>query len=296
MSDKLKSLKEIRQEKEKKLTKQNSAVPFPGWKSLEDEKNQEKPRIIFTVKDAGGQVVNTVDGTNKKGFNRVTWNLSYANRTGIKLKVPKKIEDNFLGNPFLATPGTYTVTMSKQIDGKTTQLADPVSFLIQPLEKGVLPANPHEEIASFREFYQKFQEDMTATNTNLQKSKGIVNAMMRALDQAKQPTNELTSRIYAAKQQLLQIDKIMNGSTAKNEIGERNSLSPNDGSFIGIVALRNTYGPTGNHKAAFNRAKKQLSDIKSQLKTIVDSTIPAIEQELKNAGAPYIEGQGLIKN
>jgi hypothetical protein len=62
------------------------------------------------------------------------------------------------------------------------------------------------------------------------------------------------------------------------------------------VALRNTYGPTGNKKAAFNRAKKQLSDIKSQLKTIVDTTIPAIEQDLKKAGAPYIEGQGLIKN
>jgi photosystem II stability/assembly factor-like uncharacterized protein len=296
LSDKLKSLKEIRQEKEKKLTKQNSAVPFPGWKSLEDEKNQEKPRIFFTIKDAGGQVVNTVDGINKKGFNRVAWNLSYANRTGIKLKAPKKMENNFLGNPYLATPGTYTVTMSKQVDGKTTQLADPITFVIQPLEKGALTAKPHEEIASFRELYQKFQEDMTATNTNLQESKAIVNAMMRALDQAKQPTNELTSRIYEVKQQLLQIDKIMKGSTAKNEIGERNSLSPNDGSFIGIVALRNTYGPTGNQKAAFNRAKKQLSDIKSQLKTIVDTTIPAIEQDLKKAGAPYIEGQGLIKN
>ena len=296
LSDKLKTLKEIRQKKEKKLAKQNSAVPFPGWKVLEDEKNQEKPRIFFTIKDAGGQVVNTVVGTNKKGFNRVAWNLSYANRTGIKLKVPKKVENNFFGNAYLATPGTYTVTMSKQVDGKTTQLAEPVSFVIQPLEKGALPAKPHEEIASFRELYQKFQEDMTATNTNLNESKAIVNAMMRALDQAKQPSKELTSRIYATKQQLLQIDKIMNGSTAKNEIGERNSLSPNDGSFIGIVALRNTYGPTGNHKAAFNRAKKQLSDIKSNLKTIVETTIPALEQELKNAEAPYIEGQGLIKN
>jgi photosystem II stability/assembly factor-like uncharacterized protein len=296
LSDSIKSLKVIRQEKEKKLIKQNSAVTFPGWQALEDEQNQENPRIIFTIKDDGGQVVNTVEGTNKKGFNRVTWDLSYADRTGIKLEVPKVMEDDFLGNTYLATPGTYTVTMSKQVDGKTTQLADPVTFTVQSLEKGALPAKPHEEITSFRDLYQKFQEDLTATNTSLEKSKAILSAMMRAIDQAKQPTSALTSRIYATKQKLLQIDKILNGSSAKKEIGERNSLSPKDGSFIGTVALRNTYGPTANHKASLNRAKNQLSELKTQLKTIVETTIPALEQELKDAGAPYIEGQGLIKN
>ncbi len=39
-----------------------------------------------------------------------------------------------------------------------------------------------------------------------------------------------------------------------------------------------------------------LTDIKAQLKDVNDTVMPAIETALKNAGAPWIEGQGLMKN
>ena len=51
--------------------------------------------------------------------------------------------------------------------------------------------------------------------------------------------------------------------------------------------------PTANHKAAVERAKAQLSRIKAKLNTLVKNVLPGIEQDLKNAGAPMIEGQGL---
>ena len=86
LPDKFKSQKEIRQEKEKELNKSLTDVPFPGWEALEDEKNKEEPTILLTIKDSQGNVVNTLPGTNKKGFNRVAWNLGYANREGISLE------------------------------------------------------------------------------------------------------------------------------------------------------------------------------------------------------------------
>jgi len=39
-----------------------------------------------------------------------------------------------------------------------------------------------------------------------------------------------------------------------------------------------------------------MPQIKSKLKTIIERDISQIENELEKSGAPWIEGQGLIKN
>ncbi|MEM8848246.1 MAG: glycosyl hydrolase, partial [Bacteroidota bacterium] len=296
LPEKLKSLKEVRKENEKDVNKQNSNINFPGWEALDKETNQEKPSIFLVVKDNDGNTINTVNGTNKKGFNRVSWNLSHANRTGVPLKKPKKGGNNFFGSPFRATPGTYTVELYQNIDGTVTQLSGGQSFEVKRLSEGALPAKPTDEIDAFRNGFQEFRQDLMATNTVLEKSLTKLEAMQRALGQAKKPTPGLNSKIHNAKTSLLQLKSVMKGSAAKNEVGERNAPSPEDGSFIGFVALGNTYGPTGNQKAAFQRANSQLQDVKKELNVFVKNTIPRLESELKAAGAPWIEGQGLIQN
>lgn len=296
LPEKLKSLKESRNEKEKALNKQNSSISFPGWNALEDEKNQEKPSVVLLVKDSQGNVINTVKGTNKKGFNRVSWNLSHADRVGVKLKKPKGGDDDFFGSPYLATPGKYTVELYKKIDGDWTQLSEAQTFEVKPLAKGALPAKPTSEIDGFREMYQEYRQDLSATNAVLDKGLSKIDAMQRALEQAKHPTAALSSKIHATKTQLLALNKQMKGSPAKNEVGEKNPPSPQDGTFIGLVALRNTYGPTGNQKAAMERAKNHLKELKKELSALTNTTIPSLEAELKASGAPWIGGQGLIQD
>lgn len=296
LPEKLESIKDTRTKKEKELTKQSSSIPFPGWEVLQDEKNQEGPAIVLMVRDAAGNLVNMVNGKNKKGFNRVSWNLTFANRTGVKLEAPKKVGDDedFFGSPFQATPGTYTVGLYTYNDGQLEQLSESQSFEVKSLREGALPRKTTEEIDAFRRSYQEFRQELMATTMVLNEGKEKVGAMKRALEQAERPTSELLQRIYAAREKLLELDAVVNGNAAKNEVGERNPPSPQDGTFIGIVALRNTYGPTGNQRKALNRAENQLNEVKGQLRTLVNTTLPGIEQALKNAGAPWIEGQGLI--
>ncbi|WP_420399604.1 WD40/YVTN/BNR-like repeat-containing protein [Flagellimonas sp.] len=296
LPEKLKTLKEERAKREKTLNKQKSSIAFPGWEALDKENNQEKPELVLLVRDAAGNVVNSVKGTNKKGFNRVSWDLKYADRTGIKLEKPKGGDDDFLGSPYTATPGNYSVTLYQRVNGELKELSESQNFEVKPLRKGALPAKPTSEIDAFRKQFQAFQQNMTATNTNLDRSIAKVDAMKRAFDQASNPTAALSSKIYDVRSQLQAIKKTMTGSPSRNEVGEKNPPSPGDGAFIGQVALGNTYGPTGNHKAALQRASKQLSDVKKELNALIKSTIPSIEAELKAAGAPWIEGQGLIED
>ncbi|WP_343486296.1 glycosyl hydrolase [Allomuricauda sp. d1] len=297
LPEKLESLKDKRTKKEKELTKQEANIPFPGWEAFENEKQQEGPSVVLMVKDAQGNLVNTVKGTNEKGMNRVAWDLTHAERSGVPLKKPEPSdEDGFFGSSNMATPGTYSVSLHQNVDGTLTQLAGPMDFQVEKLRDGALPAKPTSEIDAFRNDFQEFQQNLMAVNTTLDKSLKLVDAMKRAYGQAKKPSAQLYENIHEAKSKLLEMKTTMRGNAAKNEIGERNPPTPGNGSFIGFVALTNTYGPTENHKKAFGRAEKQLNDVKSDLRTMVETTLPGLETALKEADAPWIEGQGLPKD
>ena len=291
MPKKIKSLKDTRKAKEKK-----GNANFPGWDALEDEANQDGPSIYLIVKDDNGNVVNRVKGTNKKGFNRVNWKLNYPSKSGEKLTAPRPQRNFFGGGGIMATPGDYTVTLVKRVDGKTTILQEPKHFKVVPMYDGTLKRKSFDEMNAFREEVYSFQQDLTATNLVMSNSLKLVDAMKRAAYKTSRTSDDLLQKINAVRITLLGIEKELRGNKIKGEIGERSNPTPNDANRIGRMALSNTYGPTGNHKAALNRAKKQLLGIKSQLQNVTSNVFPTLEQELKKAGAPWIEGQGLIKN
>lgn len=297
LPEKMESLKEQRIKTEKKLTEQNANIPFPGWDALAKESQEDAPAMLLVIKDGKGNLINTVKGKNSKGFNRVAWDLTYADRTGVPLKAPKTSDgDEFEGSPFMVTPGTYTATLYKAEGGILTALAEPNTFEVKNLKEGALPSKPDEEIEVFRTRFQEFQQNLMATNTAIEMASAKLNAMQRAYQQAQKPSIALFSAIGDARKTLNGIQEVMSGNPAKNEVGERNALSPQDGSFIGYAALSNTYGPTENHKKAFTRAEKQLKELKDKVSVLVNTAIPGLETQLKEAGAPWIEGQGLLKN
>jgi hypothetical protein len=288
MSDRLKSLKDARKAREKQNT------DFPGWDALEKEKNQEGPEILLMVKDSDGNLINTVKGTNKKGFNRINWRLNYPSKSGERLTSQQG--SGLGGGSIMVTPGTYTVTLAKRVDGNTTVLQGPTEFNVVPMYEGALPRKSYDEMNQFREVVFAFQQDLTATNTMLTRALQTVEAMKRAANKTTAPNDALLRQINTAKTELLTLQKEMRGHPVKREIGERSDPTPNDGNRAGFSAFSNTYGPTGTQKASLNRAHNQLQQVKAKLKTLIEATLPVIESGLKEAGAPWIEGQGLIEN
>lgn len=289
MPNKLKSKKDIRKDKEKK-----GKGKFPGWDELEQESREEGPTLLLVIKDENGQVVNTVKGSNKKGFNRVSWNLTHPRKSGERLQAPRG-RGGFRGGGILATPGTYTVSLVKQINGAQTVLQGPEPFEVVPLLEGALPRKPYRDTDAFREATFAFQQDLTATNIALANSTKTVDAMLRAFAKASSPSESLYKRLYDTKIALLDIDKELHGNSIKDEIGERSNPTASDGASLGRY-LGNTYGPTQEHKGLLSRVQSQLRSVKAKLEPIVNSTLPDLESDLKKAGAPWVEGQGLIKN
>jgi photosystem II stability/assembly factor-like uncharacterized protein len=286
MPDKIKSKKDLRKGNEKE-----GNVKFPGWEALEEENRQDGPSIVLVIKDDNGNVINTINGKNKKGFNRVSWNLSYPSKSGERLQARRS-----RGGGVMVTPGNYTVTLVKRIDGVNTVLQGPEPFKVVPLYDGSLPRKSFEEMNTFREAAFAFQQDLTATNIALSKSQQTIDAMLRALNKATTPSDDLYKQLNETKIALLDIDKELHGDEIKDEIGERSNPTASDGNSLGWRALGNTYGPTGEHKALLSRVQSQLKKVKDKLLPILNETLPKLQSDLQKTGAPWVEGQGLIKN
>ena len=281
----IKSLKDTRKENEKNA----SSITFPSWDALDAEKNQSLPSIILTVKNDNGQVVKTVKGTNQKGFNRVNWSLDVAERFGESLQLRNGQESQIL-----TTPGQYSVVLSIWVDGKMTFQSEEKSFSVVPTADGALPRKDLQETLAFQEEFEKFMQSLSSTQDVLSKTQQLTNAMERALDKAPNFSAELKTALHDLKQKLNVINIELNGSPSKAEIGEKDLLNPNSGAFIGMVALSSsTYGPTANHQAALKTAAKLLTKVQSTLKSIVEDEVPDFEKQLKDLGAPWIEGQGI---
>jgi photosystem II stability/assembly factor-like uncharacterized protein len=288
LTEKITTLKAERKKKEKKLMKENRDISFPGWDAIELEKEQESPKIIFTITDKDGNLINTIEGKAGTGMQRVAWNLRKASKNGIR------IGSNFNRGGSMVTPGEYKVVMSKIVEGATTQIAGPLSFNVKPLRSGALQGASYDEIIAFSEMLTDFQQDITATNTELQNCEKRLAAMKIAAGKTTKPEPGIVSQIYDASQKIKKLDLDINGYDAKNEVGARNRPSPNSRMFVGFRGLNTTYGPTAMHKETVETGKSELAKAKTGIAELSNSVLPEIEKALKEAGAPWIEGQGLI--
>jgi len=278
-----------RQEREQALD-EGEDVPFPGWDALEAEQREQGPVVLVVVKDENGTVVNRVAGPTSAGFHRVNWDLEYPSKDVVDLGSEE------FGAPgddgFMATPGTYTATLTKIEEGTMTTLSDPITFEVVPLREGTLDGAPHEEIAAFREEVEALQQDLSTTANTLEQQLDKVHAMQTALARAEREAPQLVTQLHEARTQLLDLREAMEGSEAKDEIGERDPPTPSSRLFVGYRALRTTYGPTEMHREMIAVGRSELATIQSQLDDLVENVMPELESALEAAGAPPLENSG----
>ncbi len=292
LKDNLKTAKENRQEKEKSLKKKNKDIAFPGWKAVEDERREPKPQIWLTVRNKKGDVVRRVKGTNKKGFNRVAWDLSLPDSSAI---VKTKIEPlDFIPTNFLTEPGDYTVSLAKQVNGQVTELQGPKSFTVERMNKGALQGAKVEKTVAFWREINSVRRDSSATHHVLTSAMDKVKMLKLAVAESLAAPGDIDKQIHEIRDQLLEINHRLNGDQSRSEVylsNVKTVLNLIDVAELGTIF--STYGPTPTHKLSLQQAKTQLKLEKSKLRNITEELIPALEDKLKVMGAPYITGQVL---
>jgi photosystem II stability/assembly factor-like uncharacterized protein len=289
LKDGLKTLKDVRQAKEKALKKDNKAVSFPGWEAVEAEASQKAPSIWLTVRDNNGNTIRRIKGESKKGFHRTAWDLRYPSPNAVSAVSGD-------GSGSLVAPGTYSVSLSKEVDGVVTELQAPQTFVVEQLRKGSLEGSTPEQAVAFWQELADAQRVASALGQVLSQTTERLPLLEQAIGRSRAAPGGLDAEYVAIRNTLNKLDRQLNGLKAKRAVGEDTAPSINSRlRAVGVGTGRSTYGATPTLRRSLQIAQEEIGIFRAELDRVVTQMIPAFEAKLEAAGAPWVSGQALPK-
>ena len=289
LKDSLKTGKETRLEVEKNLEKQGKSISFPGWDNIKKEDLEAPPSIILTVKDENGQVVRRINGPITAGINRVSWDLRYPNvePTILQVRKDKEIWDLDPVGP-LVSPGTYTVTLSKCIDGKTTLLSKPQAFVVESLAIASLPAKDQKEVLAFQQKAGKLMRAIRGSDAALTNALEQIKYMKKAFLDTPDADPNWSEETRKLELTLLNLQYEL--------LGNRTLELRTEPSPLSIIArvnqhLLSTAEVTTTTKHDYEIAAESFAELLGKIKQAVDVDLKKLEDQLEAAGAPWTPGR-----
>ncbi len=284
LKEDLKSLKELRIEKEKKLKESNSDIPFPGWEAVEAELHEDEPLLVFSVKDASGKVVNHVKAPAKKGIHRVSWDLRHASGNLLDPESDTALKVESRG--FMLSPGTYSVSLYALNKGVVDRLTEAVSFQVKPLYEQVLePATP-AEIEAYRRELEAARLEYESVRKALQETSERITVLKTAAFRMEADAGALLEEVYRAEAEAQKLNELVNGKQTQQQVGEQEGSTLATRWSVAQQGLSTSYGPTAMHRENLQLGIEELKPITGQLRSLKNTTLPALEEKLRKAGAP----------
>ncbi len=293
-NDTYKSLKDKRTEIETALIKNRKDAKYPDYETLKAELNENKPSLVFTIKNSDGQVVKKEFKTPKEGLQRFQWDLRYT------LQKPINLNKSSFYNPWeavdegtLVEPGTYTVEMDLYKDGELIALVSPVSFEVIGLDNTVMPAENRAAKVAFQKQVSQLEADFEACQKIIGESNTKLNYIKSAIKRSELPYAELSKSVLDIENKLKALDVALYGDPAKTKLDIGQPKSP--AARIGIISYEQKYStsaPTKTHKDSYKIAKVEITTLKQKAESIFNSDIKQLEEKLIKAGAPYTPGRG----
>lgn len=291
--DELKTLKTIRKEIEKTKIEQKQAVYYPSLDSLRMEDQQFEPYYLFTIRDAAGNIIRHLKATGSKGLQKIQWDM----RAPIPDPVTNRsspAEDQLFSSEqqgYLVGPGTYSVQMSKVIDGVITDIGNRQNFNLIPLNNSSLPLpDPNDNLKFFQQV-DKLSKAVSAINDIVEQMKNRIHNVDLACQDIQSSTGSILERNNNLRKNLLANIIILQGdpTAGSREFETKTSINDRIGGIQGAL-----YGTTSAvpdfYKASYQIAAKQFGNCLKELKTI-NTELESLEKEIELKNAPYTPGR-----
>jgi photosystem II stability/assembly factor-like uncharacterized protein len=284
LKEDLQTSKEKRQERESNMG-ELSNIPFPGFDQLDKEASENEPSIWFTVKDQNGLIVNKIKGPSKAGIHRVNWALDQpidrvVTSTG-----------NSEGMNLLASPGRYTVSMSKY-DGKSyTEVSEAQNFEVKAMRTPSLQGSSLDELAAFWSAFNNLVKKESYQSNTLESLESKVKLVKAAADRSSLPlSSDVFSRIESIRGSLIELNKARNGSASQAKPGEKTKPTIGERLFAIQLGISNsTYGPTAFHNKNIEIINRQLNRDEGILQELNEG-LRGIANIIRENGGPMIMG------
>jgi hypothetical protein len=293
LKEKLTTRKERRKEAEKKAEKSGTTPPYPTYDELRAEDEEKEPSILLIVRDGAGEVVRRITGPRGKGVHRVAWDLRYPASNPVRLKKP---EDRSSGRRSpagpLALPGSYSVTLAKEVDGEVTTLADPETFEVVPLELATFAAQDRAEVLAFR-------KKVARLNRAVRGALGVAGEAESRLAHIRHAVLDTPAADPVLLAEIDSTQKRLNGILVKlrgdRTLSKRNEPTPPSisGRVRQVVSNQwnTTSAPTQTQRDAYQYAGTEFAAVLAELRTLIEDDLARLEAKLEASGAPWTPGR-----
>ena len=279
----LKSLKEKRKLKERK----ESQAVFPSWKSLDAELREIPNSLWLIVSDKQGKLIQKIKAPHKKGLQKVTWNLSYGETASVKLGQKSRRVNRWNKGP-LVLPGNYYVQLWQKNANNLKPLSEKIELSVINAHQPSLSPKPAEQTLAFYEAVKDTELNLLKVNDQFSMLSKKMKSLNDIMNKIGEPNTQLQSDYYQLRQSFLNIQKLIEGNLAKQELRESDIITPQSSFFVARRALGTTYGPTKLHLENLEFSRRSLKEIETLINSFEKTDLSDFEQKLKSVGDYYI--------
>ncbi len=292
VKDRIETLKEKRQATEKKDVAAGEPVPYPSFDEMRAEDQEQAPYLLFTIRDEAGSVVRRMREAASPGIHRMAWDLRYPPTVPVDLSPPGP------PNPFadpdvgpMVAPGTYTVTLSKVVDGVPSRLTDPVSFHVVALNNAELSGEDRDALVAFQREAGAAQRDIMAANARLGEASNRLRHITEAIHLTPALPDSVLVEVRTLQRRLteLRIPLTGDGSVARRQFETPPSIMDRIGFVIG-ASYAATQAPGGQQRRELRDAVEAFKALAPRIEALM-TDLRELEARLEAAGAPYTPGR-----
>jgi hypothetical protein len=192
----------------------------------------------------------------------------------------------------MAMPGTYKVSVSKTVDGVSTEIAGPVKFAASVLSNSSLPAPERKSLVQFQREVAALQRAVLGAARVVDDVKGRVALIKKALGDIQAPAANLRRDVDSLEANLRGMTRVLTG--------DRTLASRNEPALPSVVDLvggvvddewQSTGAPTQTQRDAFAHAADVFAPLLARLHTLVEKDLRDIENQMERLGAPWTPGR-----
>jgi len=191
----------------------------------------------------------------------------------------------------MATPGKYTISLAKRVDGKITPLAAPQTF--EASGAGAISASDRTSLLAFERKTARLQRAVRGAGEVVDETRDrLAHIKQSLLDTPGKDDAALGDQARALEARLREIDVALRGDSVAGERQLPTAPSITD-RVEGIVATQWTVtsAPTRTSLDAYSIASGEFEVQLAALKTLVEKDLRGLEEKMEKMGAPYTPGR-----
>lgn len=317
MKEPLRTKRQLRREEERKLREKDAegkTFQYPSQNDLSAEDEEEPPAVMFTVRDAAGNIIRRLNGSTAPGIQRVSWDLRYPSGQlgpafgagggggggfgargggagGGDDETGGQTGGGGLGG-HLVMPGKYSVTVSKRVGGIWSPVGQPQSFNVVTEGLLTLAAADRKELFEFQQKASRLQRAVGGAVGVANELRTKLATAKRALIETPSANEKMIEDVSAMEKRLNEIIKSLSGD--RGLAARQEPVPPSIISRVGTVAAATRMAnakPTQTQISEYNIASQEFEAVLKQLRQLAEIDVAKLDKTLESVGAPWTPGR-----